>query len=100
MADITTIDQRIRKQARDDLSRRIQQAKAGFESFDRSSRIEVPKQLMEGGTLDVFDLLQLVGQALFEAHKEREEEKAVKAFMDKVDSFQEQLDELREQVDQ
>jgi hypothetical protein len=103
--EIKTLDERIRTTANGQLKKEISSAlqpvyrllKIGFAIEvhvpDHSRRDSLPAKNNAHG------LLEIVEAALYTHYRERREEEAVAAFIEKVDSLQNQVLQLREEIE-
>tara|TARA_R110002126_G_scaffold104356_3_gene237846 strand:+ start:1585 stop:1902 length:318 start_codon:yes stop_codon:yes gene_type:complete len=100
---INTIDDRIRKDARDTFRVELDTAKkALYKSLGllgTMNRVEITSRKDSNDLLTSFaydkDLIITIFEAAFERQKVGREEKAVSEFMTKVNSLQEQIDDLQ-----
>ena len=102
--DIKSIEQRIREQARKDLKKKLDDAKAGFLASIEGcwgGNKAIIKLSKDGEvTVNDLDVINKITGCAFERMSPAVEEKAVAEFMNKVDGLQDQIDELHSPIEQ
>lgn len=101
MPTVTTLDDRIRRQAARDLTNKIDDALTPICRLTSGHVIWTEMQATGYTQLSVSQALEHIKKAIFDFQRTAAENKAVSEFIAKVDGLQSQLDELRgETVDQ
>lgn len=95
---VKTIDEKIRAKALEDLENQVESAAERLRHLCRiGTKIETPLMVgsVEKSTLEA---LNIIVESIIRARRGKAEQKAVDAFLAKVDSIQHELDELRENI--
>lgn len=98
---IKTIDEKIREKALEELRTEVKDAFKGAYAAYRQHHGYIATELRnKGGNYhSVDEVLNIARDAIIEAMREGRQNKAVDAFMDKVEHLGEELQDLRNQID-
>lgn len=93
MSDPQSLDERLRKRARESLRAELNQAADKLRDKLRTGG--TIKVSIDGKDHDPFKLVTTIVDAVFKVRVEREESEEIRQFMQKVDQLQEQIDDLQ-----
>lgn len=98
MATVTTLDEKIREKARNDLKDRIHAAfSQGLREMSMGYQVMIA---IDGKQVSAFTTIEIIENKIFEMKVVEAERKAIDEFVRKVETLQDQVAELANQVSQ